>query len=243
MLFLFRRMKFRTITISSVFAIVLLAFACQASAQKKEIIPVDFNRVKSVTSNPESRYYFPKLLHSYISFNYNKFELEDMRNLYYGYMFQEDYNPYRQSVYADKVEEYIYKKDLTRDECDSLEHYANLSLQDNMFDFEQLEYFAYALKAKKKHARYEVFRKNIHLLLSAIMTSGDGTKEHPWVVICPMHEYDIVNFLGFKAVDHEEISEGIDYVKVEKKEGSKTEGFYFDVKRMLEIGRQKGYDE
>ena len=95
-----------------------------------------------------------------------------MRNLYYGYMFQEDYNPYRQSVYADKVEEYIYKKDLTRDECDSLEHYANLSLQDNMFDFEQLEYFAYALKAKKKHARYEVFRKNIHLLLSAIMTSG-----------------------------------------------------------------------
>ena len=115
-------MKFRTITISSVFAIVLLAFAFQASAQKKEIIPVDFNRVKSVTSNPESRYYFPKLLHSYISFNYNKFELEDMRNLYYGYMFQEDYNPYRQSVYADKVEEYIYKKDLTRDECDSLEH-------------------------------------------------------------------------------------------------------------------------
>ena len=115
MLFLFRRMKFRTITISSVFAIVLLAFAFQASAQKKEIIPVDFNRVKSVTSNPESRYYFPKLLHSYISFNYNKFELEDMRNLYYGYMFQEDYNPYRQSVYADKVEEYIYKKDLTRD--------------------------------------------------------------------------------------------------------------------------------
>jgi hypothetical protein len=31
--------------------------------------------------------------------------------------------------------------------------------------------------------------------------------------------------------------------KLEKKEGSKTEGFYFDVKRMLEIGRQKGYDE
>ena len=31
-------MKFRTITISSVFAIVLLAFAFQASAQKKEII-------------------------------------------------------------------------------------------------------------------------------------------------------------------------------------------------------------
>ena len=105
-------MKFRTITISSVFAFVLLAFAFQASAQKKEIIPVDFNRVKSVTSNPESRYYFPKLLHSYVSFNYNKFELEDMRNLYYGYMFQEDYNPYRQSVYADKVRNTAIRKTL-----------------------------------------------------------------------------------------------------------------------------------
>lgn len=220
----------------------MMAFALPASAQKKEIIPVDFDRVKSVTSNPESRFYYPRLLKTYISFNYNKFELEDMRNLYYGYMFQEDYNPYRQSVYADKVEEYIYKKELSRDECDSLEHYANLSLQDNMFDFEQLEYFAYALKAKKKYARYEVFTKNIHLLLSAIMTSGDGTKEHPWVVICPMHEYDIVNYLGFKAVDHEEVEAGIDYVKVEKREGSKTEGFYFNVKKMLEEGQRKGFE-
>ncbi len=236
-------MKFRPFsTILGVCAILLTAFTFQVSAQKKEIIPVDFNRVKSVTSNPESRFYYPRLLKTYISFNYNKFELEDMRNLYYGYIFQEDYNPYRQSVYADKVEEYIYKKELSRDECDSLEHYASLSLHDNMFDFEQLEYFAYALKAKKKFARYEVFTKNIHLLLSAIMTSGDGTKEHPWVVICPMHEYDIVNYLGFKAVDHEEVENGIDYVKVEKREGSKTEGFYFDVKKMLEEGRKKGFE-
>ncbi len=236
-------MKFKPFsTILGVCAILVMAFTFQAQAQKKEIIPVDFNRVKSVTSNPESRFYYPRLLKTYISFNYNKFELEDMRNLYYGYIFQEDYNPYRQSVYADKVEEYVYKKELSRDECDSLEHYASLSLHDNMFDFEQLEYFAYALKTKKKFARYEVFTKNIHLLLSAIMTSGDGTKEHPWVVICPMHEYDIVNYLGFKAVDHEEVENGVDYVKVEKREGSKTEGFYFDVKKMLEEGRRKGFE-
>lgn len=232
-------MKLHSIIIS---AILLMAISPQASAQKKELIPVDFNRVKSVTSNPESRFYYPKLLKSYISFSYNNFEREDMRNLYYGYIFQEDYNPYRQSIYADKVEEYIYKKELTREECDSLEHYADLSLHDNMFDFEQLEYFAYALKAKKKHTRYEIFRKNIRLLLNAIMTSGDGTKEHPWVVICPMHEYDIVNFLGFKAIDHEEIEDGIDYVKVEKRNDSKAEGFYFDVKKMLEEGRRKGYE-
>lgn len=219
-----------------------MAMGIGAQAQKKELIPVDFNRVKSVTSNPESRFYFPKLLKIYSAFSYNKMDREDMRNLYYGYMFQEDYNPYRQSALAEKVEEYIYKKDLTREECDSLEHYASLSLQDNMFDFEQLEYFAYALKAKKKHNRYEVFRNNIRLLLSAIMTSGDGTKEHPWVVNCPMHEYDIVNFLGFKAVDHEEIGDGIDYVKVEKRENSKVEGFYFDVKMMLEMGRRKGFE-
>ena len=235
-------MKRNAISIFALIAVMLTAFAVDAGAQKKELIPVDFDRVKSVTSNPESRYYFPKLLKSYISFSYNKFEREDMRNLYYGYMFQEDYNPYRQSQYADKVEEYIYKKELTREECDSLEYYANLSLKDNMFDFEQLEFFAYALKAKKKYARYEVFKKNIHLLLSAIMTSGDGTKEHPWVVNSPMHEYDIVNYLGFKAIDHEALDNGIDYVKVEKRDDSKAEGFYFDVKKMIEEGSRKGFE-
>ena len=28
---------------------------------------------------------------------------------------------------------------------------------------------------------------------------------------------------------------GIDYISVKKKEGSKTEGFYFDVSRMMQV--------
>ena len=33
-----------------------------------------------------------------------------------------------------------------------------------------------------------------------------------------------------------------DYVKVEKRDDSKAEGFYFDVKKMIEEGSRKGFE-
>ena len=205
---------------------------------KFAIKKVDFNHVKEVISNPNNAYYYPKLMKAYTSSD-TTLSIEGWRNFYYGYTFQEDYNPFRESVYSNVVEQLYYKQPHSRAECDSIEKYAEKSLNDNMFDLNQMNFFIYVLKEKKKHARAAVWQYRLDRLIAAIMSSGRGTKEEPWVVIAPEHEYNIINFLGFVATEHETMDGGIDYIKVQPVAGKSAEGFYFDISRMMQIAALK----
>lgn len=223
----------------AIIAIVATSMAINTVAQSKLAIrKVDFNHVKEVTENPNNMYYYPKLLRSFMS-NDTTMSLEAYRNFYYGYTFQEDYNPFRESVYSNVVEKLYYKEPHTRAECDSIEKYAQLSLNDNIFDLNQMKFFIFALKEKKKYTRAAIRQFRLDRLIATIMSSGKGTKEEPWVVITPEHEYNIINFLGYVAVDHEEVGNGIEYIKVQPKEGKSTQGFYFDISRMMEVAVEK----
>ena len=234
------------ILITILIAITAVA-SCWAQAQqvpernqpsKFAIKKVDFDHVRQVISNPNNAYYYPKLMRAYNS-NDTTLSIEAWRNFYYGYTFQEDYNPFRESVYSNVVEQLYYKQPHSRAECDSIEKYAELSLNDNMFDLNQMNFYIYVLKEKKKYARAAVRQYRLDRLIAAIMSSGKGTKEEPWVVITPEHEYNIVNFLGYRATNHEELGDGIEYITVEPKEGKSTKGFYFDVSRMMEVAALK----
>ena len=223
----------------SIIAIVTLTLTFPALAQSKfQVHKVDFDHVKQVIENPKSIYYFPKLIKSYQS-NDTSMSIEAYRNLYYGYTFQEDYNPFRESVYSNVVEQLYYKQPHSRAECDSIEKYARMSLDDNIFDMNQMKFFIFSLKEKKKYNRAALRQFRLDRLIATIMSSGKGTKEEPWVVITPEHEYTIVNFLGYRATNHEELGDGIEYITVEPKEGKSTKGFYFDVSRMMEVAALK----
>lgn len=230
--------------------IALIAMATSMGAQNRQEAPersqpskfaikkVDFDHVRDVTFNPNNAYYYPKLLKAYNS-NDTTLSIEGWRNFYYGYTFQEDYDPFRESVYSNVVEQLYYKQPHSRAECDSIEKYAELSLNDNMFDLNQMNFYIYVLKEKKKHARAAICQYRLDRLIAAIMSSGRGTKEEPWVVIAPEHEYNIINFLGFVATEHETMEGGIDYIKVQPVAGKSAEGFYFDISRMLQIAALK----
>ncbi len=77
--------------------------AAQAkAAENKRKIKVekpDLEKIKEETLNPRSNYYYPKLLEKYWR-NDTVMTNEEYRNLYPGYMFQEDYDPYRTSPYS-----------------------------------------------------------------------------------------------------------------------------------------------
>lgn len=219
---------------------LLLTTVCSVvcMAQTAKVNKVDFKHVKEVIENPKSIYYYPKLLQSFQS-NDTTMSVEAYRNLYYGYTFQEDYNPFRESEYSTKVEQLYYKQPHSRAECDSIDKYAALVLNDNIFDLNQMQYYIFVLKEKKKHTRVAIRQFRLNRIIAAIMSSGKGTKDEPWVVIAPEHEYNIVNFLGYVATDHREEGNGIEFIAVEPKAGKSTEGFYFDVRRMMEVAALK----
>lgn len=229
-----------TIALAIIFSTAALAQPLNdhSQANKFQVKKVDFDHIRDVIRNPENIYYYPKLMKAYNSDD-TTLTIEAWRNLYYGYTFQEDYNPFRESVFSNVVEQLYYKQPHSRAECDSIEKYAELSLNDNMFDLNQMNFYIYVLKEKKKHARAAVCQYRLDRLIAAIMSSGRGTKEEPWVVIAPEHEYNIINFLGFVATEHETLDGGIDYIKVQPVAGKNTDGFYFDISRMMQIAALK----
>lgn len=207
-------------------------------AAKFEVKKVDFEKIREEISDPNSKYYYPKLMNSYLS-NDTVLDFEGYRHLYYGYTFQEDYNPFRESEFSQEIEPLYYKKEFTRAECDSIEKFAEKTLNDNIFDFRQMNFYIFALREKKKLARASIRQYRLNHLVAAILSSGSGTKESPWVVISPNHEYDLLNFLGYVATDYKELDNKIDYITVNKVSKKSPEGFYFDASRIFEVANEK----
>ena len=76
--------------------------------------------------------------------------------------------------------------------------------------------------------------------MEAILSTGTGLKkDNPWVVISPVHEYNIVNFMGLIATDHQELENNIDYIIVKPVDKKTPEGFYFDVSNVLKVYNMK----
>ncbi len=225
---------------------ILTTFTFMSVAQYRfQVREIDFDKIKQETLDKNSRYYYPKLVRSFKS-NDTIMNFEAYRNLYYGFVFQEDYDPFRKTTFEGEkeIEELYYKQDLSREECNVIEKYAIQALDDNIFNIDQLNYYIYALKHKKKYARAAVRQYRLDKLIAAIMSSGRGTEEEPWVVLFLEHEYNLINFLGYVAKDHQELSGGIDCIKaVKEDDNSKTRDFYFDVSRMLKEAARKYPEE
>ena len=188
--------------IFTIIAALIFVIAVPGVAQKYEVKPVDFNEIKEATQDTKSKFFFPRLMKEFES-NDTSMTAEEYRYLYYGYVFQEDYNPFRESRYSDMIESLYYNKEFTRSECDTIEKYAELSLDDNIFDLQQMEFFIFALKEKKKYARAAIRQFRLNQIIATILSSGKGTAESPWVVTSVSHEYYILNKLGYVATEHQ----------------------------------------
>lgn len=210
-----------------------------APSSKKGIEPKapDLEQIKEDVTDPSSPYYYPKLMNRYEQ-NETVMNLEDYRHLYYGYLFQEDFNPYRHNDISTKNEGLYFQNKHTRAELDSIISYAELALADNPFDLQQMNFLIYALRTRGKVNRANIWQYRLNHLLQAIISSGTGAdEEHAFYVINPRHEYDIVNFQNAKVKGQHYEEPYYDVMEVERKNAKgKVENvsYYFNIKNMLE---------
>lgn len=204
-----------------------------SSLTKIKVAKPDLNEVMETTLNPSNKYYFPKLWAKYQR-NDTTMTPEEYRYLYLGYMFQEDYDPYRESIHAEKTESLRGKEKYTKEEVDTIRKYAEKALEDNPFDLRQMSFLVHVLKERNKNMSAKIWEYRLEHLLGAIKSTGTGEDvENAWFVIYPMHEYDMIQLLGYEAVDVEYIDPGYDHLIVQP-DGSVSHrkpasGFYFNV--------------
>ncbi len=232
------RINFKDIFVSAAAAVLMLSAVSGASAQNKRKITVakpDLEEIRTSTLNPQSPYYFPRLMKKYES-NDTTMTNDEYRHFYLGYMFQEDFDPYRVSPYAGVTDDLRMKTTHTKEEIDTIRKYARLALADNPFDLRQMSFLVHVLKEKRKDMSAKIWEYRLEHLLGAIKSTGTGENiENAWYVIYPMHEYDMVQLLGYEATAAKFIEPGYDYLTVVPDETNKTkrdksaEGFYFNI--------------
>lgn len=199
--------------------------------------------IQKAVNDPSSKYFYPKLLRMFER-NDTAMNLKQFRHLYLGYVFQEDYNPYRRSDYSSKVEDLYFKENHTQAECDTIIKYAEKSLMDDPFDLRQMSFLIYAYREKKKNNMANINQYKLNHLLEAIVSTGTGLdKDNAWVVINPQHEYNLLNFKNYIAESQEDAPPHFDYITVKQKDSKDPKGFYFNVRYVLEEYYRKFPDE
>jgi len=199
----------------------------------------DMDKIRSEVTDPSSAYYYPKLMARYER-NETVMTLDDYRRLYLGYIFEEDFNPYRTSPYAGLVEELYFKSHHSKSECDQIIKYADLSLKDDPFNLQQIDYLIYALREKKKNNLANIWQYRLNHLLEAIVSTGTGLdRDHAWYVINPQHEYFLLNRMGHVAKAFEFEAPWFDHIVVEPKSAKDSTDYYFNSRHFLEQYRLK----
>ncbi len=196
----------------------------------------DMQQIRRNVNDSTSPYYYPRLMAKYAE-NETIMTLDDYRHLYLGQLFQEDYNPYRQSNHAKNIEHLYYKSDLSRADLDTIIKYAKLSLDDDPFDLRQLNFLIYAYRKRGKVNTANIWQYRMNHMLEAIISTGTGLDpDNAWYVINPEHEYNIINFLGREAANQEFVQPYFDHVTLKplKNDPKAPDAYYFNIKNLLE---------
>ncbi|MDE6171354.1 MAG: DUF4919 domain-containing protein, partial [Duncaniella sp.] len=179
-----------------------LSAGSQVLPQLKREKP-DMEQIKRETLDHSSPYYYPRLMKEFQR-NDTAMKIDKYRRLYLGYIFQEDYDPYRSSERSLNYAATLTKaKKLTRQECDSVIVYAEAALADNPFNLGEMVMLINALRGKGKNNLANIWQYKLNYLLMAIVSTGTGEdEENAWYVIEPQHEYVLLNMMNRTVADH-----------------------------------------
>ena len=121
----------------------------KSSKRQVNVERPDLEAIRVATLDPTNPMFFPKLMKKF-NRNDTTMTAEEFRHLYLGYMFQEDYDPYRESPYSSITDAYRNKTSHSKEEIDTIRKYAELTLLDNPFDLRQMSFLVHVLKERRK---------------------------------------------------------------------------------------------
>lgn len=232
-----------------IFSIPLSGAPGGKTAQKHaELGRPSLDSIRAASCDPESPYYYPKLLKLFLA-NDTTMRSVDFQYFYYGTLFQEDYDPYRKPLNEAEYKELgiLYAKpDKSRSDRNRILEYARAAILDNPVDLQQLTNIIYVYEQNGKYDLSKIWQYKLNHILKVIAKSGTGAdKENAWLVVYPRHEYDFLNLSGIVSTNHSYEEPSFDVLEgqqVDKKDG-KSQKYYFDINPMLEQYYLKHPDE
>lgn len=188
----------------------------------------DYEEIEKRISDKHSDMYYPKLFARYLKSD--TFSLEETRHLYYGHVFQPDYDPYDfgTSNFKDSIHALFDKPSMNSADCRKMILYADSLLQKNPFFVRGMTIKMQMYEQLQDSVSIGKVMARISVIFDAILSSGDGiSPETAFHVIITENEYEIVNLMGFTS-EGQSLIGTCDYLHL-KENPAQLEGLYFDV--------------
>lgn len=208
------------------FILLFLTIGWQSFAQNEipdiRHVKPDYEAIKKEIKLPASKFFYAKLMKKFNQGAY--LNLEEKRHLYYGAIFQDNYDKDYSSNLLNDIHNITIKQELSPEDLDYLLDYSLQILAENPFDLEAMNYATYVYRQKGISIQNELMGIKFSVVLDAIFSSGDGiTEKNALHVIHNRDKAFIPKLMGFKTTTSDFDN---DYIELEpnKKE---IKGFWY----------------
>jgi hypothetical protein len=192
----------------------------------------DYQKIKSEITDKKRESYYPKLMDRFEKRD-TTLVAADFKNLYYGYVFQKAYDPYKHSSNDDELKKFFMKDSLGTSDYEPFIKLAEKSLKETPFDLRLLSTLGYLYHMSKDDIMAKKTGYMANNLFKTIISTGDGlTCETAFHVISVDNEYSILGVFELESKG-QSLSGNCDYFGFEKGR-YKIDGLYFDVSKLFE---------
>lgn len=194
----------------------------------------DYASIQRETADPQSRYYYPKLLKRFAEAD-TTLTLEELRAFYYGYIYQPDFAPYKHFDEDKEIRDILYGSE----EMPSQEDFRRVvALADSVIAKKPTEMPMYYYKILAAHYGYGPddprttnTRQQMFMLLDAVYSTGDATEEYPIHLSTVGHSYFIMRMNELSSTQQSLVNvkgRYCDLFKIDENEKG-IEELYFDI--------------
>lgn len=188
---------------------------------------VDYIEIEKSIKDQSSDLYYPKLLNQFEEGD-TSMSTEQKRHCYYGYVFTENYSPYKRPKGRDQVDSLLMKSS----HVDTLlvQHILDSTLAKFPFD---LEAIVCRIRYSKSQEEVHLLKGRINIILDAISSTGNGqTAKTAFQIILLPHEILVLDHLKLVGNGKQTLAKNdIDIIGIAKND-SKIKKVYFDVSSM-----------
>jgi len=222
---------------------VLTAAAMSAAVVSAQMAEAPDDRmIEAAVVNLSSPYYYPHLFARYEAGD-TTLTLEDYRHLYYGFRFDDRYEPTDPTPYADSITltltRNIDPQGISPELFDDLERQVAGALGDEPFNMRYLNLATYMAQMKGDMTAAGSYARKMRMVKAAIISSGTGlTKDSPWHVLYRNDETDILTSLGARPTKRMYITFDVEYFHLPVKNNG-NRGYYFNNGRIYSKGGEK----
>ena len=190
---------------------------------------LNYEEIQHQISDPHSVYYYPKLLQKYTA-NDTTLAEREYKMLYYGYTFQDAYNPYELPPHAKKFDKLLIKKKFKK----SIK-FGQKVLTEQPFNLRYLLRMTLAYSEAGMEEESKIYNHKVVNITRAILQTGDGTTCASAISMnSEADEYFIMQLEGIEYTSRSQTDE-CDHFITESGNDRFPKGIYFDIRRPLQF--------